>query len=448
MAGTTRGSGQLLTVPQPRNHELRLQFLTRLAQTVLRYINDRQRSTVSVPETRNQPGHLCYTQAPQVIVPNRAARDYLGLLGRSMRFLRVEGPYAVDSAVPTLGKWLTFLADRSDWPGSAMLIDLTSFLAEHWATGQSPLEDANLAAQLAWIDPPPGQDALQAALAAENPILCPPAGPTTDPGFDRAVLGPLLRKYSRYAAASNGAAASRAAVEIEAAFRAQVEPTWDAAWNAIALLQGLPEAPAASRRWDEDRNRFTKYSTYLADGGLPQPRYDSPAAAASRLGSLERAQAAYDAKRALEDPYIFAGLRTTGEALAGLVVAAEPSRAVHGGKGRPLLRPTFTVRTADPVRIGTEKTLAFPSRPKLRAKITAVVRSSGSADVVLEVTGGMGTVANPTADAVPLVGEQVSCTTDPGYWAAPQFPPTDQTPWTHGGPPPRPAAGPAEEPQP
>ena len=40
---------------------------------------------------------------PQILVPNRAARDYLGLLGRSTRFQPTEGPYAVDPAVPALG---------------------------------------------------------------------------------------------------------------------------------------------------------------------------------------------------------------------------------------------------------------------------------------------------------------------------------------------------------
>ena len=448
MIGTARGSRQLLTVPQPRNHELRLRFLTRLAQTVLQYIAGRQQSHEVLPATRTQPERRRYTQAPQAIVPNQAVRDYLGLLGRSVRFLPTDGPYAVDSTVPALGKWLTFLADSSDQPGSALLAALTGFLSEHWATGQSPLEDANLAAQLAWIDPPVGFSGLQAALAAEDPLLCPPAGPATDPGFDRAVLAPLVHTYDRYAAADNEAGIKRAAAEIEAAFRGQIEPTWDAAWNAIALLQALPEAPSAGRRWAEDRDLFTRYSTYLADDGRPQARRDSAGVAASRLSRLERAQAAYDAQRALEDPYILAGLRTTGEAFAGQVVSADPSRTVLSGTGRLLLRPTFTVRTADPVRIGTEKTLVCPSYPKLKATIAEVTRSSESADVVLEVVGGMGTVARPALDAVPPVGEQVSCTIDPGYWAPRQFPPTDQTPWTHGGPPPRPTAGPTQEPRP
>ena len=101
--------------------------------------------------------------------------------------------------MPVLGKWLTFLADSADHPGAALLADLTSLLAEHWATGQSPLEDASLAAQLAWIDPPPGMTGLQAALATEDPLRCPPAGPATDPGFDQAILEPLVRSYDRAA---------------------------------------------------------------------------------------------------------------------------------------------------------------------------------------------------------------------------------------------------------
>ena len=447
-AGTTRGSLQLLTVPQPRNRELRLRFLTRLAHTVLQYIADRQRSTELVPAARTRPARIRYTQAPQLIVPNQASRDYLGLLGRSVRFEPVDGPHAVDPAVPALGKWLTWLADSSDEPGSALLADLTGFLADHWATGQSPLEDANLAAQLAWIDPPPGTSGLQAALAAEDPVVCPPAGPATDPGFDRAVLGPLVHEYDRYSAARNEAGIRRVSAEIDDAFRGQIEPAWDAAWRAIALLQGLPEASSAARRWTEDRDRFTSYSDYLVRDGRPQPRSDGPAAAASRLSRLERAQAAYDAQRALEDPYVFAGLRTTGEAFSGQVTAAEPSRQVPGGRGRLLLRPRFTVRTADPVRIRSETTLTCLTYPKLKAKITEVTRDGEEADVVLEMSGGMGRGATPAPGTVPAVGEQIGCTTDPGYWTAPQFPPADQTPWTHGGPPPRPDAGPPQEPRP
>ena len=53
-------------------------------------------------------------------------------------------------AVPQRGQWLTFLRERADHPGSAMLVAMTEVLSAHWATGQSSVEDANLAALMAW----------------------------------------------------------------------------------------------------------------------------------------------------------------------------------------------------------------------------------------------------------------------------------------------------------
>ena len=240
--------------------------------------------------------------------------------------------------MPALGKWLTFLADRADQPGSALLADLTSLLAEHWATGQSPLEDASLAAQLAWIDPPPGMTGLQAALATEDPLRCPPAGPATDPGFDQAILEPLIRNYDRAATAGiqRGHRPRR---------RRDHQPpsrdSWSPPGTTIVARDRAAARPARDRRGQPAAGPPTATPSpasarYLADGGLPQPRRDHAAAAAARLDRLERAQAAYDAERALEDPFILAELRTTGEAFAGQVVSAEPVRTDHqrGRAGR------------------------------------------------------------------------------------------------------------------
>jgi hypothetical protein len=440
MTGMSRMAPELLVVPEPRDRTLRLQFLTILAGIVLSYIVGRQRTTEVIPATGNREERRRYADAPQVIVPNRAARDYLGLLGRSTRFQPTEGPFAVDSTVPILGKWLTFLADSADQPGSAMLADLTTFLADHWATGQSPLEDASLAAQLAWIDPPAGMTALEAALAAENPLLIPPAGPATDPGFDQAILEPLFRSYEQAARSDSQARTDRAIAEIRTALRGQLEPTWNGAWDAISLLRALPETSGATRRWATDRDSFTRFSAYLADGGLPQPRRDHAAMAAARLDRLERAQAAYNAERALEDEFALAELRTTGEAFTGHVVAAEPTRTDISPAGRTVLRPRFTVRTSDPLRIEPGRMLICPARPRERIQIAELVRGDTETDAVLEVTQGMGTPGKPKAGAVPAIGESVSYTLDPGYWAQREFPSTEQTPWTHGGPPARPPA--------
>ena len=448
MTGTSRISPHLLIVPQPRNRDLRLEFLASLASTVLGYITARQQATEIVPATRNREERHRYADAPQFLVPNQAARDYLGLLGRATRFQQTDGPYAVDPAIPALGKWLTFFADRADQPGSALLADLTSLLAEHWASGQSPLEDSSLAAQLAWIDPPPGMTGLDAALAAEDPLRCPPAGPATDPGFDQAILEPLIRNYDRAARAGSRAGTDRATTEITAAFRGQLEPTWNDMWRAIALLRALPETASAARRWATDRDSFTGFSSYLAGGGLPQPRRDHAATAAARLDRLERAQASYDAERAHEDPFVLAELRTSGDAFTGHVVSAEPDRTDVTAAGKMVLRPRFTVRTIDPVRLEPGRMLISPARPRQKVQIRALARTPASTDVILDVTQGMGTPRKPNPGAVPAAGEQVSYTLDPGYFAQREYPSPDQTPWTHGGPPARPPAYPAEEPQP
>jgi hypothetical protein len=140
MAGTSRTAPRLLVVPQHRDRELRLRFLTGLARVVLDYITARQAATELVPATSRREERRQHADAPQVLVPNRAARDYLGLLGRATRFQPTDGPYAADLSVPVLGRWLSFLADRADHPGSALLADLTTLLAAQWATGQSPLK--------------------------------------------------------------------------------------------------------------------------------------------------------------------------------------------------------------------------------------------------------------------------------------------------------------------
>src|ERR1035437_4587550 len=60
MAGTSRTALQLLVVPQPRDRELRLRFLTGLARAVLDYITARQAATDPGPATsRREEGRRC-----------------------------------------------------------------------------------------------------------------------------------------------------------------------------------------------------------------------------------------------------------------------------------------------------------------------------------------------------------------------------------------------------
>ncbi|MGH3281093.1 MAG: hypothetical protein ACRDNW_18430, partial [Trebonia sp.] len=319
----------------------------------------------------------------------------------------------------------------------AQLLPVTTVLADHWATGQSATEDANLGALLAWIDPPDGVGGQEAALAAEDPVRCPPAGPVTDPTFDNEVLAPLLQAAHDAALAGDPARLRWTRAEMDRALRSQLEPTWALMWRAVDLLRGLPPAAHVEQRWLSDRWSFTHQVGWVRDGGAPQARRDSAVAAAKRLARLEREQQRLAVQRAYDDPLVMAEYRMTGDAFAGDVVVADPARLDTAGK-KPVLRPWITVETRDEVLFEPGAVLTSPARSGQQATVLDVVAApDGGTQVVLELKGGMGRSLTPKPGSVPAVGERITCTslTDE-FQREPAFPDRENTPWTHGGPPP------------
>lgn len=434
MVGDAPESARLLVVSQPRNRDQRFAFAAELAHVVIDYIESFQADAEMVRAGGRGEERRRFTDAPQVFVPNLATVGFVRLLGRSTRFRRPTGEHAVDPAVPVLGRWLTFLAERTEVPGSCLLLAATQALALHWATGQSAVEDLNLAALMGWIDPPAGLTGAQAALAAEDPVTWPPAGPATDPTFDNVVLAPLIAACSR---PDMGPERQELAVmNLRNALLGQLTPTWKLMWRAVDLLRALPAGARVAGRWDSDKDSFTGYCEHLRDGGPPQPRRDSAVAAASRLNSLERAQASYAAQRAFDDPLVLAEYRLTGEAFGGVVTAAEPDRVDATGKRRKL-RPLITVATLDPFRIDEGTAVISPARPGQSARVVSVSGAAGGASVMLELAGGMGRALTAAPGSVPAIGERVSYTTlTDSYQPRGAFPDRASTPWTHGGPPP------------
>jgi hypothetical protein len=418
MVGDAPDTSRLLVVAQPRNRDQRFAFAASLATILLSYVDGFGAGPVeAVSVDRGRDIRVRYADAPQILVPNPAGIGFLRLFGRSTRFRRPYGDYAVDPAVPMLGRWLTFFAGRTEHPGSCLLLAATDALALHWASGQSAAEDQNLAALLGWIAPPAGLTGPQAAALAEDPLTWPPAGPSTDPTFDNEVLAPLIQSGNTPA--------------LELALAAQLEPTWALMWQAIDLLRALPAGARVAGRWDADKDSYTSYVEHLRNSGLPQPRRDGAVAAAQRLNWLERAQASYAAQRALDDPLVFAEHRLGGEAFAGTVTAAEPCRVEGAGRTRTL-RPHITVTTGDPVRLPSGAQVTATTRPNQKATVLEV---SGG-EVLLELSGGMGRALTPTTGSVPQIGEWIcySSITD-GYQPLAAFPAQEDTPWTHGGPP-------------
>ncbi|POX56086.1 hypothetical protein C3489_06535 [Streptomyces sp. Ru71] len=470
LVGTDRDAPRLLVVPQPRDRDLRFAFLAELADVVLPYIEsytgvvEAAERTETDPETGKRVKvevDLC-ADAPQLIVPSRAGVDLVRLLGRSMRFRRTaeqdpQTPYPAPPRVPLLGRWFTHYAERARVPGSSLLLALTEVLARHWATGQSGLEDQHLGALLAWIDPPEGVSGAEAALAAElardgaGQLLCPPAGPATDPAFDNRLLAPAIERFDRarsaLAAAQDGleaderlGALTRAEREIRELLARVTLPTWEKVWRGLDLLRSLPEGAHAEERWTRDRWSFTGHRDRVLAGEPPQPRRDDAVTAANKLAAREREQARLEAQEALDDPLVMAGRRLAGEAFAGEVT--DVVMAYSEGK-RPSPRPLVTVRTDDRPHLG-ERAKVYRSLGG-RPQTAEFVGAEEEGLFVLRILDKMGRGKEPEAGSLPEKGDRVCFTLfEHDQRGGAKLPDPEDTPWTHGGPPGEQVAEPAD----
>ncbi|MFB7088146.1 hypothetical protein [Streptomyces sp. NPDC056296] len=483
LVGTDRDAPHLLVVPQPRDRDLRFAFLAELAGIVLPHVEAYADSVEAAERTETDPEtgkrvkvevDLC-ADAAQLIVPSRAGIDFARLLGRSMRFRRTaeedpETPHPAPPRVPLLGRWLTHYGERARVPGSSLLLAMTDLLGRHWATGQSTLEDQHLGALLAWIAPEADGEGLTGAQAARRAelardaggqLLCPPAGPATDPAFDNKLLAPAIERYDRartaFAAAEDGLAADErlgaltaAEREIRTLVESRTRPTWDMVWRGLDLLRELPAGAHVEDRWTRDRWSFTSHRDRILSGEPPQPRRDDAVTAANKLATREREQARLEAQEALDDPLVMAGRRLSGEAFAGEVTDVVMA---YSESKRPSPRPLITVRTDDRPHLG-ERVKVYRSlggKPQA-AEYVGPAAEDGHGDgyeggyeggLVLRIVDKMGRGKEPEAGSVPEKGDLVCFTLfEHEQRGGAKLPDPDQTPWTHGGPPGEAAATP------
>ncbi|MGW1670526.1 hypothetical protein [Streptomyces sp. NPDC002324] len=480
LVGTDRDAPRLLVVPQPRDRDLRFAFLAELADIVLPYVDSYADVVESAERSETDPEtgkrvkvevELC-ADAPQLILPSRTGIDLVRLLGRSMRFRRTaeqdpEAPHPAPPRVPLLGRWLTHFGERARVPGSSLLLALTDLLSRHYATGQSGVEDQHLGSLLAWIDPPEGESgeaaARRAELArdAEGQLLCPPAGPATDPAFDNRLLAPAIERYDRarlaLSAAEDGleaddrlGALTAAEREIRALVESRTRPTWDAVWHGLDLLRALPEGAHAADRWTRDRWSFTGHRDRVVAGEPPQPRIDDAVTAANKLAAREREQARLDAQEALDDPLVMAGRRLAGEAFAGEVTDVVMA---YGEGKRPSPRPLVTVRTEDRPHLG-ERVKVYRSlggKPQTAEFVGYETDAEGEGPdgglLVLRIMDKMGRGKEPEAGSVPEKGDALCFTLfEHDQRGGAKLPDPEETPWTHGGPPGEPGAVPLPDP--
>ncbi|MFF2205154.1 hypothetical protein [Streptomyces sp. NPDC058145] len=437
LAGTDPNLPVLLTVRRPHDQTERFGFVESLADLLLPYFEECRaapKEPYTVGRGKDKEQRVRPLRAPQLLVPNAGGITYVRLLGRLTRLRATDGPHAVSPSVPLLGKWLTWFADRAEFPDSGLLQAMTRSLSAHWATGQSPTENANLASLLGWIDPPAGRTGAETAREREDPAAWPPTGPATDPVFDR-TLDELIAKYEGAPGQRGRDAAART---IDHELRGQMLPTWHLMWQGIRRLRELPPGEHVAGRRAFDRQLFGEYAAYLDDDGRPQARRDHAVGAARRLARMEEAQARYDAERAYDDPLVMAEYELTGEAFTGVVAARDDERTVPGKRpGSPLWRPTVTVHCDLPVSMAAGTAVKCPARPGQKAEILEVASRGDGAVVLIQLNGGFDRKRKPPAPPGTLaaLGETVTFTSIDPQSMPSALPAEEDTPWTHGGPP-------------
>jgi len=73
----------------------------------------------------------------------------------------------------------------------------------------------------------------------------------------------------------------------------------------------------------------------------------------------------------------------------------------------------------------------------LAGTVPGTARGDGRTRVILELKGGMGRSLTRRPGSVPAVAEYVTYTSlRDDFQSEPKFPAKEDTPWTHGGPPP------------
>ncbi len=403
---------------EPRNRNLAFAALLEFAT----WFNPRFDAFAADRETFTR-GDYTFTvarSAPQVVVANGATVELLGRLGRRLAYLPTDGERPANPALVRLGRHLRFLWDHYAVPGQQLVVALADLMNAHWATPQSAMERQSLPALDAFIDPPSGTGAFDAAAAAELR----PVGPLPD-GDDEEDLIPLVERFN---AARNGktdpAVVGPLLAPIIDHYRPLVRRAWDLLWRCRNREAALPEAPSVGRRWDGDRTAYTRHIDWLARNGLRRTR-QSPRQAATTLRNLEEAGRLLEAEEACDDPLRMAAYVLANKAVRGTVVALDADHTEPGPK-RIVRRPLVTLRSPDPCLISVGRELWWTDQPDGKEFVVEEIcpGPGGGSDVVLKLMTSSGRTAHPT------VGRRAcfsAHSTTPAWLG--KLP--DDDPWTH-----------------
>lgn len=408
--GTDPRKPKFAVSAEPRNRESRFGAINAFAEDLAAHIAPYLRLV-------ERHGYPVAEDAPQIVVPNRATRDYIGArLGRSLRYLGLGDTHEVPEPTRWTGAHLSWLAECALMPGQSIFLAATELLNGHFVTGQSDLENENLATLLAWIDNPP-DSGLERIEAAEDAAY----GPVPDPDWE-AELEPKVSAWSKLQRAGNMKALARVQREVEDLVAAELVAAYEATHQALATMREIPEAAHVPERWSRDLREWSGYAR-RASHAIPRfKRRHDPERAARMLESWSDALQRLEYEEALDDPLVMAELDAGGGCITGVVTEADlQNKEVKPGKKRSTQVPLVTLDLEGATRLLPGDTVVWTAD----ARVHAVVREVDGQEVVLAIMGG-----HVRGERVPPVGSSTVFAAISVFAGRPPRGP-EHVPWTH-----------------
>jgi hypothetical protein len=431
--GTDARAGKLVVAAEPRNRAVRFSginsFCADLVAYVAPYLAMEERL---VGRSGSKHALDVALAAPQIVVPNRATRDYLGArLGRSLRYLGLGQTHPVPDETLWAGAHLSWLAEYLRMPGQSIFVAATELLTRHFATGQSALEDENLATLLAWIENEPGSGLTRISEIERERA---PFGPVADPKLDQK-LEPHVQGFGRAVRANNGTAADHHRKQVEKLVGEPLAEAYRATHRALQILREIPPAPGVQERWEGDVRQWSGYARRCAKG-LPRFKRRHDALRAARLlETWSRAGEELAMREAYDDPLIMAEHDAAGLCLSGSVVSIDLDHVeVKPGNKRATLVPLLRILTASEPQLLAGDDVCWADDRRVQCEIRSIDQRGGTWEVELAVLQN-----HKGGERLPSRHSQALFVALRGFGGPPPASPTE-VPWTH-----RPAAAESQD---
>lgn len=406
----------LVVSAEPRNRESRFGAINAFAAGFVRFV--KPYLALRTEPTKKGTFRQVASDAPQIVVPNRGTRAYLGArLGRSLRYLGLGDTHDVPEDTQWAGAHLSWFAEHAHLPGQSTFLAMTESLSQHFVTGQSALEDENLATLLAWIDGVSGELLPQLELLEENAY-----GPVPNPKWE-ATLEPFVKAYTDGLRAQDEETMRRAQEHVEREVSAALAPAYAATHRAIGILRAIDAASGAADRWKTDIAEWGDHARRCTRGIPRFARRHDPLRAARTLQRWSSAAEALETQQAFDDPLIMAGLDAEGRCVTGRVVSIDRDHleVKPGGKNRTRV-PLIEVSLTAPTRLLAGEAVRWALDRRVRGEL----RNVNDTSLTVAVTNGVKAMNDV---GLYVDSEEVFVGRDPWEGRDPWAP--DEVPWTH-----------------